>query len=165
MTLASACSCARYARTFPRFEFPEDPATFAVENQYMVGSGLLVVPVLAQGVTSVEAYFAGSQPWYDVLTGLKQEGGGLKTVSAPLRKVPVFQRGGTVLPRKMRARRTSSLMVADPFTFDVALDREYFATGSLFIDDYHTFAYRNEDKFLRASMTFAKTGNGRYTFR
>jgi hypothetical protein len=38
-----------------------------------------------------------------------------------------------------RPRRASSLMHHDPFTFDVALDRQLSSAGSLFLDDYHTF--------------------------
>eukprot|EP00036_Acanthoecidae_sp_10tr_P011152 CAMPEP_0182925880 /NCGR_PEP_ID=MMETSP0105_2-20130417/10710_1 /TAXON_ID=81532 ORGANISM="Acanthoeca-like sp., Strain 10tr" /NCGR_SAMPLE_ID=MMETSP0105_2 /ASSEMBLY_ACC=CAM_ASM_000205 /LENGTH=901 /DNA_ID=CAMNT_0025063749 /DNA_START=26 /DNA_END=2731 /DNA_ORIENTATION=+ len=144
-------------------EFPSDAKTFALENQFMVGSGLLVVPVTEAGVTSVEAYFAGDQPWYDVETALSHKGGA-KAIAAPLRKVPVFQRGGTILPRKMRQRRTSSLMHRDPFTFDVALNTSHEASGSLFIDDYHTYAYRTAKSYIAATMAFTSDGGG-YTFK
>eukprot|EP00035_Acanthoeca_spectabilis_P021200 m.436923 g.436923 ORF g.436923 m.436923 type:complete len:902 (-) comp18037_c0_seq1:24-2729(-) len=145
-------------------EFPEDAGTFALENQFMVGSGLLVVPVTAAGVTSVDAYFAGSEPWYDVLTGHTHTGG-LKVIAAPLRKIPVFQRGGTILPRKMRARRTSALMHRDPFTFDVALNTALEAAGTLFVDDYHTFAYsKSEDSYLYARMALKKTSANEFKF-
>jgi alpha 1,3-glucosidase len=145
-------------------EFPADPKTFALENQFMVGPGLLVVPVTSPEVTSVNAYFAGEEPWYDVLTA-QTHTGGAKVIAAPLRKIPVFQRGGTVLARKMRARRTSSLMRRDPFTFDVALNRVGGAAGTLFVDDYHTFAYRTQERFLYASMVFGKAAEGEYTFK
>ena len=39
-------------------------------------------------------------------------------------QIPVFQRGGTIVSRKMRVRRSSSLMVHDPFTLIVCLDVE-----------------------------------------
>jgi len=45
-----------------------------------------------------------------------------KTLSAPLRKIPAFQRGGSIVPRKMRVRRASSLTHHDPFSLTVALD-------------------------------------------
>ena len=34
----------------------------------------------------------------------------------------MFQRGGTIVPKKMRVRRASSLMRNDPYTLVVALD-------------------------------------------
>ena len=39
-------------------------------------------------------------------------------------QVPVFQRGGTIIPQKLRIRRSSSLMANDPYTLTVALDPE-----------------------------------------
>lgn len=39
-------------------------------------------------------------------------------------QIPVFQRGGSIIPRKMRIRRSSALMVHDPFTLIVCLDAE-----------------------------------------
>lgn len=47
-----------------------------------------------------------------------------ETVAAPLRKIPVFQAGGTIVPLKMRVRRSSTLGVNDPFTLVVALSNE-----------------------------------------
>lgn len=38
----------------------------------------------------------------------------------------MFQRGGSIIPKKERARRASSLMSKDPYTLVVALDREVF---------------------------------------
>ena len=88
----------------------------------MIGSDLLVAPVLAAGVNTVHVYFPGKQPWYDIDTYFSRTGPGRKSVSAPLRKIPVFQRGGSIIPRKMRVRRSSSLMKNDPFTLVAALD-------------------------------------------
>jgi hypothetical protein len=39
-------------------------------------------------------------------------------------QVPVFQRGGHIVPRRLRERRSSSLTVHDPFTLIVALDKK-----------------------------------------
>ena len=47
----------------------------------------------------------------------------------------VYQRGGTIIPKKERVRRSSALMRHDPYTLVVALDRAGRATGTLYIDD------------------------------
>ena len=57
-------------------------------------------------------------------------------------QIPVYQRGGTIIPRKERGRRASSLMRDDPYTLVVALNTEGKAQGTLYIDDEHTFEYR-----------------------
>lgn len=39
-----------------------------------------------------------------------------------LRQIPVFQRGGSIIPKKLRVRRSSSSMEHDPYTLYVAVD-------------------------------------------
>ena len=43
-------------------------------------------------------------------------------VEAPIEKIPAFQRGGSIIPRKTRLRRSATLMINDPYTLVVALD-------------------------------------------
>jgi alpha 1,3-glucosidase len=42
------------------FEYPADSATFAMDDQWLVGSDLLVKPVTARGVTKTEVYLPGT---------------------------------------------------------------------------------------------------------
>ena len=46
----------------------------------------------------------------------------------------MYQRGGTIIPKKERVRRSSALMRHDPYTLVVALDRAGRASGTLYID-------------------------------
>ena len=71
---------------------------------------------------SHEVVYLNTNARYDIDTYYSRRGPARMNVAAPLRKIPVFQRGGSVVPRKMRARRSSSLMKNDPFTLFVALD-------------------------------------------
>ena len=41
-------------------------------------------------------------------------------------QIPVFQHGGSIVPRKERIRRCSSLMADDPYTLIVALNKQVF---------------------------------------
>ena len=80
-------------------EFPDDSKTYAIDNQWMVGSGLLVCPVTHEGAVEAQVYFpSGSGPWYDYYTYVAlasvAPGGEVRTVSAPLEKLPVFICGG-----------------------------------------------------------------------
>lgn len=130
-------------------EFPKDPATFAMEDQFMVGNALLVKPITKQGETQTTVYFAGAEPWYDVDDYRSFGGGGATSIpiQAPIGKIPVFQRGGTIVPRKMRLRRSASLMVHDPYTLVVALDNSQQASGTLYMDDEKTFDYQKKGLF------------------
>jgi alpha 1,3-glucosidase len=55
--------------------------------------------------------------------------------------IPVFQRGGSVIPQKRRVRRSSGLMKRDPLTLVVALDGDERAEGTLYVDDEESFDY------------------------
>lgn len=52
--------------------------------------------------------------------GVPEGQGGAKISSAPP-QIPVYQRGGTVVPRQDRVRRSTECMKGDPFTLYVAL--------------------------------------------
>ncbi|XP_033624529.1 neutral alpha-glucosidase AB-like [Asterias rubens] len=125
-------------------EFPEDESTFSMDNQYMIGESLLVKPVTDPGANSVSVYFPGENVvWYDVNTLEKFVGPSTQSVFVNLEKIPVYQRGGTIVPRKERVRRCSTLGIADPYTLIVALDTKQEAAGQLYMDDGHSFDYKS----------------------
>lgn len=78
-------------------EHPEDPVAWAVDDQYYFGSALLVAPVLEEGVTERSVWLPPGD-WYDFWTGAHLEGGRRVTVPAPLETLPVFVRGGSLVP-------------------------------------------------------------------
>ncbi|OAD68408.1 glucosidase II catalytic ROT2/GLS2 [Phycomyces blakesleeanus NRRL 1555(-)] len=124
-------------------EFPEDEALFTTEDQFMLGSGMLVKPVTSEGTFAAEIYFPGDQPWYDTQTFEKIQHNGYKTVEAPIEKVPAYYRGGHIIPRRERARRSTSGMKLDPFTLVIALDNKGQAHGELYLDDGETYDFES----------------------
>lgn len=44
----------------------------------------------------------------------------------------------------------------DPFTLYVALDENLKASGTLFVDDYESFEYKNDKKYLYLHFNFDK---------
>lgn len=80
---------------------------------------------------------------FDVDDGERFQGGMEHQIAAPIEKIPVFQRGGTVIPRQMRLRRSSALMGADPYTLVVAPDLNGTAKGTLFLDAGDGYNYRS----------------------
>ncbi|MFW6087866.1 MAG: TIM-barrel domain-containing protein, partial [Myxococcota bacterium] len=73
-------------------EFPDDPDTYRVDDQYMLGDALLVAPVVTEGAVSRDVYLPPGT-WYHVWTGDRHEGGQTVTVDAPIGSPPVFSRG------------------------------------------------------------------------
>ena len=109
----------------------------------------MVAPVYKQGATSVAVYFLGSHPWYDVADGTAHAAPSEATVAAPIDKVPVFQRGGSVVPRQMRARRSSSQMGGDPYTLTIAPDATGAASGRLYLDRGDGYEYQRGEYAYR----------------
>lgn len=131
------------------FAFPEDAATYATDDQYMVGEALLVHPQTEQDGRAVSVYFPGKETvWYDVDTASSYTHG-TASVSTPIDKMPVFQRSGTIVPTKERPRRASVHQAADPYTLTVALDAAQTAAGTLYTDDGASFDYRDGSHVYR----------------
>jgi alpha 1,3-glucosidase len=123
-------------------EFPADGETYGMEDQFMLGNALLIKPVTAKGQSSVNVYLPGDQPWYDIKNYQQYAGAQTLSVATPFNKIPVFQRGSTIVAKRERARRNSALMERDPFTLFVALDKDGSASGNLYMDDGASFAYQ-----------------------
>ena len=51
----------------------------------------------------------------------------------------MFQRGGTIIPTLQRVRRSTKIMMNDPYTLIVALDENGAAKGYLYMDDGQSF--------------------------
>ncbi|XP_044733910.1 neutral alpha-glucosidase AB [Chrysoperla carnea] len=136
-------------------EYPSDPAVSTIESTYMVGSSLLCSPVTSAGASSVDVYFPGGSDelWYDIDTYKQYKGEGTVTVPVDMAKIPVFQKGGTIIPTKQRYRRSLTLTHDDPYTLIVALDSKGEANGTLYIDDNESFEYQ-KGKYLYLSFTF-----------
>ncbi len=81
-------------------EFPDDPACRGMDDQYMLGSALLVAPVFDDARRPVRrrVYLPAGQ-WYDLATGEAVSGPGFVIREVTLRDMPVFVRGGSVVPR------------------------------------------------------------------
>ena len=125
--------------------FPKDKKGFDIDDQYYIGSGLLVKPVTEEGATEASVYLAEDQVYYDYFTHRVHRGaaaGKSVTVPAALHQVPLLVRGGTILPTRERPRRASSLMKYDPFTLRVALDKSGQARGELYLDDGVSYNYQ-----------------------
>ncbi|KAM4622087.1 neutral alpha-glucosidase AB isoform 3-T3 [Polymixia lowei] len=136
-------------------EYPQDLATFAMDDQFLLGRDLLVHPVTEEGARGITAYLPGKgEVWFDVHTFQKHNGAQNLYVPVTMSSIPVFQRGGSIIPRKVRVRRSSTCMEHDPYTLYVALSPQRAAEGELYIDDGHTFNFDKKREFLHRRLSF-----------
>jgi alpha-D-xyloside xylohydrolase len=96
-------------RSLP-FDFRYDPATYDIDDQFMLGSALLICPVTKpmyyaaqstplHGISKSRAvYLPKDADWYDFWTGKRYAGGQTLIADAPLEMIPLFVRSGSILP-------------------------------------------------------------------
>uniref|UniRef100_W5KT68 Glucosidase II alpha subunit n=1 Tax=Astyanax mexicanus TaxID=7994 RepID=W5KT68_ASTMX len=136
-------------------EYPKDTATFTIDDEFLIGRDLLVHTVTEEGARGVTAYLPGlGEVWYDVHTFQKHNGAQNLYIPVTMSSIPVFQRGGSIIPRKVRVRRSSECMENDPYTLFVALSPQRVAEGELYIDDGHTFNFQTKKEFIHRGLSF-----------
>ena len=90
------------------------------EDAFLVGPNLLVAPVLYEGATNVVVTLPGNDLWYDYTNYASTLAPAQIDVHADLDSIPVFYRGGSIIPSKHRIRRSSVLARDDPLTLIIA---------------------------------------------
>ncbi|KAK6347129.1 hypothetical protein TWF696_007208 [Orbilia brochopaga] len=133
---------------------PDDEEGFALDDQaYLGDTGILVKPVVSEGVETVDIHLGDNEVYYDYWTYKIYQGKGLKNYPAPLDQMPVLMRGGHIIPRRDRHRRSSGLMKYDPFTLVVVLNDKGNAEGHLYHDDGESFDYQ-KGHYIHRKFTF-----------
>lgn len=150
------------------WEFPNDPSLAAADRQFFVGPALLVTPVLAQGATSVDGVFPGAGKgtvYYDWYTQspVNASAGQNMTIPAPLGHIPVYIRGGHVLPVQEPALTTRDSR-KNPWGLLVALSPEGTASGNLYLDDGESLVQNSTlyVEFTAANNALYASARGRY---
>ncbi|GAP84450.2 putative glycoside hydrolase family 31 protein [Rosellinia necatrix] len=122
------------------WEFPDEPWLAEADRQFMLGGAILVTPVLEEGATTVDGVFPGvgsGTVWYDWHSQTRVtdvEAGQNVTIEAPLGHIPVYVRGGSVVPMHEPGLTTAAVR-ASPWSLLVALGAEGEASGGLYLDD------------------------------
>ncbi|KAH7968110.1 hypothetical protein HPB52_005827 [Rhipicephalus sanguineus] len=128
-----------YGETVARplfFEFPEDPNTHDIDEQFLWGSSLLFNPVLYENRSSVRTYIPRGV-WYDLNangSAYSEAEGGFHHLEAPLRSIQALVRGGSIIPCQLPAA-TTEVSRRSPLSLVVAPDERGTARGELFWDD------------------------------
>ena len=85
-------------------EYPDDPGSWNVDDEYLFGSSLLVAPLLEENSTARNVYLPPGT-WIDYQTGNSYDGGWHKIAAGTL-PVVMLVRDGTVLPHIALAQST-----------------------------------------------------------
>lgn len=75
-----------------------DPKTWNLGDEFMFGPFILVSPVLKADVNKRSVYLPAAAQWYDFWTGKSLHGSQEIEADAPLERMPLFVRAGSILP-------------------------------------------------------------------
>ncbi|KAI8971501.1 alpha glucosidase [Mycotypha africana] len=140
------------------FEYPQYNEIAANDLQVLVGSDILLSPVLDKGRTTVDAQFPPGI-WYDWFTHettVENVGKHAEvetvTLDAPITHIPVHIRGGSIIPTK-QPKYTVGETYSTEYSLIIALDDSDTAKGRLYIDDGESLEVENSSDI---SFTYKK---------
>jgi alpha-glucosidase (family GH31 glycosyl hydrolase) len=119
-------------------EFQEDDRLAGVENQALLGDGLMICPVVEAGVRQRRIRLPQGV-WHDFWTEETWLGPGEIDYPAPLDRLPMLARGGTILPMGPVLQHIPDDHRFDELQFHIW--PPYPASGSLYEDDGASLEY------------------------
>jgi len=135
--------------------YQDDPNTYNLDDEFMIGNDLLVAPIVKPDVTRRLVYLPKGV-WYDYWTNRKYDGGTMISVEAPLETAPMFVRGGAIIPSAPEMNYTGEKPV-DPITFNLYPDDKGNASTTLYEDDGVSPAYK-QGSLRRTTLTATRAG-------
>jgi alpha-D-xyloside xylohydrolase len=131
-------------------DFPDDPKVLDIGDQYMFGPAFLVNPVAEYGARTREVYLPAGADWYDFYTGERHPGGATIAADAPLSRMPLFVKAGSIVPAGP-AVQYSDEDPGGPITLLVYAGAD--GSFELYEDDGETYAYE-EGAFSRIPIGY-----------
>ncbi|HYC97197.1 TIM-barrel domain-containing protein [Brevundimonas sp.] len=131
-------------------DFPQDVRARNINDQYLFGSALMVAPVHKYRARDRSVYFPSGADWYDFYTGRKFAGGSEATITAPLERIPLFVRAGSILPTGPQIQHTAEKLDG-PVTLTVYAGAD--GSFELYDDAGTTYGYERGE-FSRIPMTW-----------
>jgi Alpha-glucosidases, family 31 of glycosyl hydrolases len=119
-------------------EYQDDPNTYNITDQYLLGSSIMVCPVTQKGAATRVVYLPEGK-WIDYWSGKRYEGKQYLNVLTPLDKIPLFIKAGSIIPTQPVLQYTGEKTI-DTITLDI------YAGGNgvcrLYEDDGKSLQYR-----------------------
>ena len=127
-------------------------------DQFTFGPAFLVAPVTEPGATAREVSFPAGADWVDYWTDQRYSGGTRATVDAPLDRLPMFVRAGSVVPMREYSRTVEGGSNGS-LTLDVVPPPSGSVTFTLAEDDGTSTAYLG-GAVGRTDLTVGRDGGG-----
>ena len=109
---------------------------------------IMACPVTDPGVDSREVYLPAGSDWYDFWTGKKLVGGESISAEAPINRLPLFVKAGSIIPTT-EVVEYSAASVGKPLTIDIYPGKD--ADFTLYDDAGDTYDFE-KGEFTRIKM-------------
>lgn len=131
------------------FDFRTDDNVKHIKDQYMFGPSLMVAPVTSSGQRSREVYLPAGT-WTNFWTGetIISEGQSIQ-VSAPVTQIPLFVRGGSILPLAPEVEWVDQVKDDNEIRVYMGADGSF----NLYEDEGNNYNYE-EGKFSNIPFTY-----------
>ncbi|MCQ2237573.1 MAG: DUF5110 domain-containing protein, partial [Bacteroidales bacterium] len=123
------------------FDFAYDPRVLDIKDEYMFGDALLVCPVTEPNATSRTVYLPKGCQWYDFWTEKLYEGGQDINVDAPIDRIPLFVKAGSIIPMGDKYVDCSEDQVGKPIDIRVYPGKN--ASFTLYFDEGDNYNCEN----------------------
>ncbi len=154
-SMANAQTRSGYSMARPlAFDFPKDRKVYDIKDQYMFGD-IMACPVTDPGVVSRDVYLPAGTDWYDFWTGRRLVGGEKISADAPINRLPLFVKAGSIIPTTAPAEYADAA-AGQPITIDIYPGKD--AEFTLYDDAGDTYDFE-KGEFSRIKMTWDDTKN------
>jgi alpha-glucosidase len=126
-------------------DYPDDPNTYGIDDEYLFGSDLLLAPVLREGAPS-RGFYLPKGRWVEVATGRTLEGGRGTSMAVTIDSIPMFARAGAFIFRQPVVQHTGQ-MPGQPLIVEVYAAEH--GEASLYEDDGASFKYQSGQSMTR----------------
>ncbi len=133
-------------------DYGDDKNVLEIDDQYMFGPSILVAPVVAYKARNRDVYLPNGNGWYDFYSGAYYHGASKITIDAPLERIPLFVKEGTILTFGPEISYTMESI--DPLTVYVFTGAD--GSFSLYEDEGINYNYEN-GKFSNIPFTYTET--------
>lgn len=144
--------------------YPEDENAY-VEDQFLWGQSLMVIPIVEKGQQSRKAYLPKGI-WYDYPTmkplNKNNKNGTHVNMDIPLDRIKLAVKEGTILFVHRDVKQTTTETRKGNFTLYVIKDENGHAEGDLYIDDGESLLAENEKEY---SIVNAKASGNQVVIR
>ena len=130
-------------------EYPQDEKTYDEDEEFLLGSELLIAPVVEEGATTKEVYLPEGE-WIDYNNPKKEyEGEQEIEVDAPLNVIPMFVKKGAIIP-KMPVMPYIGAMENTPMILEIFPAKEA-SEFVIYEDDGTTNDYK-QNEFIKTKV-------------